>query len=77
MNIVVKFIWQIFTMVEILETQMSFQDTKIVFAIRVGEGIFYIILTNFLLNFKTFFLTSEIVVGVRVLKEMCKLKSLT
>lgn len=67
MNIVVKVIWQIFTMVEILETPMSFQDTKIVFAIRVGEGI-HIRLTNFLLNFKTFSLTSEIVVGVRVSK---------
>lgn len=33
MNIVVKVIWQIFTMVEILETPKSFQDTKIVFAI--------------------------------------------
>lgn len=63
-------------MVEILETLLSFQDTKLVFAIRVGEGV-YIRLTNFLLNFKTVSLTSEIVVGVRVLKEMCKLKSLT
>lgn len=42
--------------------------------VRVGEGI-YIRLTNFLLNFKTLSLTSEIVDAVRVLKEMCKLKS--